>query len=118
MFTVYGKGYFNKKGVGRTYGNFDTLKEARKEAYKWVSCKEHISIFHGQYDSSVVFLPTGQKIENILGEKIAEVHKGSRTWCEDTIYYYPEYKSQYYKKRNAKHQRYILHKDGSLGQGM
>lgn len=117
MFIVDGENYF-KKGDGRIYGKFNTLKEARKEAYRQVSCRECIAIYDDSMVKPIVFIPTGQKLKTTLGEKIAEVHKGSTTWCEDTIYYYPEYKSQYYKKRNAKHQRYILHKDGSLGQGM
>lgn len=117
MFIVDEEDYY-RKGVGHIHGRFDTLKEARKEAYKWVSCKNCINIYDDSMVKPIVFIPTGQKLKNTLGEKIAEVHKGSRTWCEDTIYYYPEYKSQYYMKRNATHQRYILHKDGSLGQGM
>lgn len=117
MFIVHGKDYF-RKGVGYIYGKFDTLKEARKEAYKQVSCKGYISIYDDSMVKPIVFIPTGQKLKNTIGEKIAEVHKGSMTWCEDTIYYYPDYKSQYYKKRNAKRQRYTLHRDGSLGRGL
>lgn len=117
MFIVDEEDYF-RKGVGHILGRYNTLKEARKEAYKQVGCKGYINIYDDSMVKPIVFIPTGQKLKNTLGEKIAEVHKGSMTWCEDTIYYYPEYKSQYYKKRNARYHKYILHRDGSLGQGM
>lgn len=122
MFIVTEESYSNK-GVGRILGRYDTLTDARRKAYASVSSSQKITlrVFNIYDDSTVkpiVFTPTGQKLKNTLGEQIAEVYKHGESKFSDTVIYCPNYLSQYYKKRNAIHQRYILHKDGSLGQGM
>jgi hypothetical protein len=122
MFIVTEESYSNK-GVGRILGRYDTLADARRKAYASVSSSQNITLrVFNIYDDSmvkpIVFIPTGQKLKNTLGEKIAEVHKHGAGAFEGTVFYYPSYDSQYYKKRNAKYHKYILHRDGSLGQGM
>lgn len=117
MFIVDAESYSNK-GVGRILGRYDTLTDARRKAYASVTPYEGINIYDDSTVKPIVFIPTGQKLKNTLGEKIAEVHKYGAGAFEGTVFYYPSYDSQYYKKRNARYHKYILHRDGSLGQGM
>lgn len=117
MFIVDAENYSNK-GVGRILGRYETLTDARRKAYASVTPYQKIDIYDDSMVKPIVFIPTGQKLKNTLGEKIAEVHKHGAGAYEGTAFYYPSYDSQYYKKRNAKYHKYILHKDGSLGQGM
>lgn len=116
MFIVTEENYSNK-GVGRILGRYDTLTDARRKAYASVTTYNWIAIYDDSMVKPIVFIPTGQKLKNTLGEQIAEVHKHGAGELKNIALYYPDYHSQYYKKRNAKHQKYYLHRDGSLGAG-
>lgn len=114
MFIVTEESYSNK-GVGRILGRYDTLTDARRKAYASVTPYQKINIYDDSMVKPIVFIPTGQKLKNTLGEQIAVVHKHSAGVFGYITFYYPIYDSQYYKKRNATRQRYILHEDGSIG---
>lgn len=116
-FIVVVENYYGKD-TGRIFGRSEVLTEARKIAYKTIKT-EHKSVII--YDNSLVpdfvFKPTGQSLKSTLGEEIAEVNMHSAGAFAGKVFYYPDYHSQYYKKRNAKYHKYFLNKDGSLGQG-
>ena len=116
-FIVVIDNYFSKD-TGKIFGRENTLTEARKIAYKTVKAEHKtVTIFDDSLVPPFVFSPTGQKLKSTLGEEIAEVNMHNAGAFAGKVFYYPDYHSEYYKKRNAKFHKYFLNRDGSLGQG-
>ena len=111
---LYGSNATVGKVVGR---NVSTLTEARKIAYRAIKNGTSVEIFDNSTAKYVDFIPTGQRLQSTLGEEVATVTKHTAGAFAGAVFYYPNYHSQYYKKRNAKYYKYFLNSDGTLGQG-
>lgn len=104
--------------IGKVVGrDVPSLTEARKIAYRAIKNGKSVEIFDNSTAKYVDFLPTGQRLQSTLGEEVATVTKHTAGAFEGAVFYYPNYHSQYYKKRNAKYHKYFLNSDGTLGQG-
>lgn len=117
VFDIVAYEYTNAK-IGKIVGrDVPSLTEARKIAYKAVKNGKWAEIYDNSTAGYVDFLPTGQRLKNTMGEEVAMVTKHNAGAFAGTLFYYPNYHSQYYKKRNAKYHKYFLNSDGTLGQG-
>lgn len=98
-----------------------TLNDARRIARRTVDNERSIykcEIYDDSTAGYVVFAPTGQRLKNTMGECVGEVIKH---WVYPNargseVFYYPDYDYKPNKDRMKFH-KYVVKKDGSLGQG-
>lgn len=98
-----------------------TLNEARAIARRIIDVERSTykcTIFDDNTAGYVTFKPTGQRLKNTMGDEVGEVIKH---WVYPNkegsqIFYYPNYDYKPNKAR-MKFRKYVVKKDGSLGQG-
>ena len=97
---------FDNNGLAKTLmsiGGFKSINNVRAKAYRTIK-DDNVSSVRIYADGGM------ECIGEVLIHR-AGVHAGKR-------YYYPDYSSSYYKKReNMRYPKYLLNKDGSLGKG-
>lgn len=118
MFAVIGQ---RSNGIGDIIKReCDSIVDARRVAYSSaMKGYKTVEIYDTSTAKMVVFSPTGQKIPSTLGDLIGTVSAQAFHSQNSTMFFAPVLvpTPEYARSKGMKFRRYIIQKDGSLGEG-